>query len=75
MRQEAIHQTSVIEQQRVKWHDQFIKKKEFQAGDQALLYGSRYKDFQGKFRTRWLGRYELDTVFPNGTVQLHTIDE
>ena len=71
---DAIHQTSVIQQQRKKWHDQVIKKKLFQKGDWALLYDSRFNEFQGRLRTRWLGPYEVDTIFPNGTVRLITID-
>jgi len=31
--------------------------------------------FQGKLRTRWLGPYEIDIVFSNGTVRLLTIDD
>jgi hypothetical protein len=38
------------------------------------LYDSRFKEFQGKLCTRWLGPYEVDIVFPNGTVRLITID-
>jgi hypothetical protein len=71
---DAIHQTTVIQQQRTKWHDRVIKKKLFKKGDWALLYDSCFKEFQGKLRTRWLGPYEVDTVFPNGTVRLITID-
>ena len=71
---DAIHQTTVIQQQRTKWHDRVIKKKLFQKGDWALLYDSHFKEFQGKMCTRWLGPYEVDTVFPNGTVWLITID-
>jgi outer membrane phospholipase A len=71
---DAIHQTIVIQQQRTKWHDRVIKKKLFQKGDWALLYDSRIKEFQGKLCTRWLGPYEVDTIFPNGTVRLITFD-
>jgi len=39
-----------------------------------MLYDSRFKEFKGKLRTRWLGPYEVDTIFPNGTVRLITID-
>jgi hypothetical protein len=39
------------------------------------MYDSRFKEFQGKLRTRWLGPYEVDTVFPNGTIRLLTIDD
>jgi hypothetical protein len=38
------------------------------------LYDSRFKEFQGKLHTRWLGPYEVDTICPNGTVRLITID-
>jgi hypothetical protein len=65
----------MIQQQRTKWHDKIIKHKQFQKGNWALLYDSRFKEFQGKLRTRWLGPYEVDTVFPNGTVRLLTIDD
>jgi hypothetical protein len=74
-RLDAIQQTTVIQQQRSQWHDKNIKNKQFQKGNWALLYDSRFKEFQGKLRTRWLGPYEVDTVFPNGTVRLLTIDD
>ena len=65
----------MIQQQRMKWHDKIIKHKQFQKGNWALLYDSRFENFQGKLRTRWLGPYEVDDVFPNGTVRLVTIDD
>jgi hypothetical protein len=74
-RLDAIHQTTMIQQKRSKWHDKTIKHKQFQKGSWALLYDSLFKEFQGKLRTRWLGPYEVDTVFPNGIVRLLTIDE
>lgn len=64
----------MIQQQRTRWHDKTIKHKQFQKGNWALLYDSRFENFQGKLRTRWLGPYEIDIVFPNGTVRLLTID-
>jgi hypothetical protein len=74
-RLDVIHQTTMIQQQRTKWHDKIIKHKQFQKGNWALLYDSQFKEFQGKLRTRWLGPYEVDIVFPNGTVSLLTIDD
>jgi hypothetical protein len=74
-RLDVIHQTTMIQQQRTKWHDKIIKNKQFQKGNWALLYDSRFKEFQGKLRTRWLGPYEVDIVFPNGIVRLLTIDD
>jgi hypothetical protein len=74
-RLDVIQQTTIIQQQRSQWHEKNIKNKQFQKGNWALLYDSRFKEFQGKLRTRWLGPYEVDTVFPNGTVRLLTIDD
>ena len=74
-RLDAIHQTTMIQQQRTKWHDKIIKHKKFQKDNWALLYDSLFKEFQGKLCTRWLGPYKVDTVFPNGIVRLLTIDD
>jgi hypothetical protein len=42
-RLDAIQQTTVIQQQRSQWHDKNIKNKQFQKGNWALLYDSRFK--------------------------------
>ena len=39
------------------------------------MYGSRYKDFKGKLRTRWLRPYVVERCHDNGFVQIRTIDE
>jgi len=40
-----------------------------------LLYASRYKEFKGKLRTRWLGPHVLERCHDNGSVKIITIDE
>ena len=35
---EALQQTTMVQQQRIKWHDKFIKKREFQVSDWVLLF-------------------------------------
>jgi hypothetical protein len=74
IRQDALQRTMLIQDQRTKWHDKFIKKKSFHPGDWALLYDNRFKNFKGKLSTRWLGPYEVDTVYDNGLVKIKTID-
>ena len=39
------------------------------------MFDSRFKDFKGKLTTRWLGPYEVEHVFNNGSVRIHTIDD
>jgi len=33
IRQQAVEHTSLVQQQRIKWHDRFIKNKTFRKGD------------------------------------------
>ena len=51
-RMQALLHSEVVQLQRKVWHDQHLHDKQFQPGDWALLYDSRYKDFKGKLRTR-----------------------
>ena len=66
--QDALQRMMLVQHQCKKWHDKFIKKKQFNIGDWALLFDSRYKTFKGKLTTRWLGPYEIVTTFDNGSV-------
>ena len=75
IRQEAILRIDLVQHQRAKWHDRYIKEKKFQEGDWELLFDSKFKDFKGKFQTHWLGPYEIDKVFSNEAVRIKTIDE
>jgi len=52
------------------WHDAHIKKKEFEVGDNVLLYNSRLKFFPGKFRSRWSGPYTVTQVSPYGAIEV-----
>ena len=75
IRQDVFQRTALIQNQRTKWHDKFLKNKTFQEGDWALLFDSRFKHFKGKLTTRWMGPYEIVTVFYNGSVKIRTIDD
>ena len=75
IRQDALQHIMLVQIQWKKWHDKFIKKKEFQIGDWALLFDFCYKNFKGKLTTCWLGPYEIVTAFENGFVRIKTIDD
>eukprot|EP00253_Pinus_taeda_P033683 PITA_33683 len=51
IRLSALQNTTLIQQQRAKWHDALIKNKVFHEGDWALLYDSWFQDFPGKLQT------------------------
>ena len=75
IRQEALQRTTLIQEQRTKWHDHYLKKKKIQQGDWALLYDSWFKNFKGKLTTCWMGPYEIDIIYDNGSIRIKTIDE
>ena len=74
IRQDALQRIMLILNKRKKWHDKFIKKKQFNTGYWELLFDSRLKFFKGKLTTRWMGPYEVVTTFDNGSVKIKTID-
>jgi hypothetical protein len=55
-------------------HDRHIKKKEFKQGDMVLVYNNKFMKHPGKFRTHWLGPYEIAYITEGGAVQLNTLN-
>ncbi|GJS47426.1 reverse transcriptase domain-containing protein [Tanacetum coccineum] len=53
-----------------RWHDSKIMDKEFQEGEEVLVFNSRLKLFLGKLRTRWYGSYTVSKVYSYGTVEV-----
>ena len=49
-RMQALLHTEVVQLQRKIWHDKNIKEKQFQEGDWALLYDSRYNISRESYR-------------------------
>ena len=45
IRQDALQRTTLIQNQWKKWNDKFIKQNQFNTGEWALLFDSRYKIF------------------------------
>jgi hypothetical protein len=52
-----------------------FRKNKFKPADWALLLDSRFKNFKGKVNTHWLGPYEIEKIFDNGSTKIKTIDE
>ena len=51
-------------------HDKHIVRKEFESGQQVLLFNSRLKLFLGKLKSRWSGPFTVTQVFPYGGVEI-----
>ncbi|KAL4282794.1 hypothetical protein GQ457_16G017530 [Hibiscus cannabinus] len=53
-----------------KWHDRKILPKEYQPGQQVLLFNSRLKLFPGKLKSRWSGPFIITHVSPHGAITI-----
>nr|GEZ79058.1 reverse transcriptase domain-containing protein [Tanacetum cinerariifolium] len=65
------YENSLIYKERTKkFHDEKIKNRIFNVGDQVLLFNSRLKIFSGKLKSRWSGPFTISEVYPYGTAKL-----
>ena len=68
----GFHQ-QVQKERKKAYHDKHIKKKEFKQGDLVLVYENKFLKHLGKFKTHWLGPYEVAYVIEGGVAQLKTL--
>ncbi|KAL5580017.1 hypothetical protein UlMin_012459 [Ulmus minor] len=52
------------------WHDKRIHPRNFEVGQQALLFNSRLMLFPGKLKSRWSRLFRIAQSFPFGAVEL-----
>jgi len=65
------YESSRLYKQRVKaYHDKKLLKKDFQPGQQVLLFNSRLKLFPCKLMSKWYGPFTIKEVKPYGAVEL-----
>jgi hypothetical protein len=56
------------------YQDRHIKKKAFKQGDLVLIYDSKFLKHPRKFKTHWLGPYDIAYVIKGGDAQLKTLN-
>nr|GFA79872.1 reverse transcriptase domain-containing protein [Tanacetum cinerariifolium] len=65
------YENSLIYKERTKkLHDDKIKNRIFNVGDQVLLFNSRLKIFSGTLKSRWSGPFTIFKIYPYGTAKL-----
>ena len=69
-RNEAYENAKIYKEKMIAWHDKHIVRKEFELGQQVLLFNSSLKLFPGKLKSRWLGPFTVTQVFPYGGVEI-----
>ena len=70
LRNDAYLNSKISKERSKKWHDQMVACKNFQKGDQVLLYNSKLHIFPGKLKSRWIGPFIIHQVYPNGSTEL-----
>ena len=62
--------SKIAKERSKKWHNQMITSKNFNKGDQVLMYDSKLHLFLGKHKSRWTGPFIVQEAHPNGSVDL-----
>ena len=70
IRNDAYLNSKIAKERSKKWHDQMIICKNFNKGDQVLLYDSKLHLFPGKLKSQWTGPFIVQQANPNGSVDL-----
>ena len=69
-RNEAYENARIYKEKTKAWHNKHITRKEFEAGQQVLLFNSCLKLFPGKFKSRWSGPFTVTKVFSHGGAEI-----
>nr|GEZ44354.1 reverse transcriptase domain-containing protein [Tanacetum cinerariifolium] len=70
LRDQAYENSLIYKEWTKKLHDDKIKNRIFNAGDQVLLFNSRLKIFSGKLKSRWSDPFTISEIYPYGTAKL-----
>nr|GEZ63499.1 reverse transcriptase domain-containing protein [Tanacetum cinerariifolium] len=70
LRDQAYENSLIYKERTKKLHDDKIKNRIFNVGDQVLLFNSRLKIFSGKLKSGWSGPFIISEIYPYGTAKL-----
>ncbi|XP_038976409.1 uncharacterized protein LOC113461320 [Phoenix dactylifera] len=71
-RLDAYENTRIYKEKTKHWHDKHLQIRNFEIGQQVLLFNSRLKLFPGKLRSRWSGPFTVTKVYPYGAVEVRS---
>nr|GEV73890.1 reverse transcriptase domain-containing protein [Tanacetum cinerariifolium] len=70
LRDQAYENSLIYKERTKKLHDDKIKNRIFNVGDQVLLFNSRLKIFSGKLKSSWSGLFTIAEIYPYKTAKL-----
>jgi len=75
MRLSAYENVVIYKERTKKYNDKGLVRREFNVGQQVLLFNSRLKLFPGKLISKWSGPFVIRSISPHGAVELAKADE
>ncbi|XP_070047068.1 uncharacterized protein [Nicotiana tomentosiformis] len=69
----AYENAKLYKEKTKRWHGNHIQHREFEPGQEVLLFNSRLKLFPGKLKSRWSDPFEVVSVKPHRAVELRDI--
>nr|GEZ56593.1 reverse transcriptase domain-containing protein [Tanacetum cinerariifolium] len=70
LRDQAYENSLIYKERTKKLHDDKIKNRIFNVGDQVLLFNSRLKIFSGKLKSQWSSPFTISEIYPYRTANL-----
>nr|GEY29303.1 reverse transcriptase domain-containing protein [Tanacetum cinerariifolium] len=70
LRDQAYENSLIYKEWTKKLHDDKIKNRIFNIGDQVFLFNSRLNIFSGKLKSHWSGPFTISKIYPYGTAKL-----
>nr|GEW53296.1 reverse transcriptase domain-containing protein [Tanacetum cinerariifolium] len=70
LRDQAYENSLIYKERTKKLHDDKIKNRIFNVGDQVLLFNSGLKIFSGKLKSHWSGPFTISEIYPYRTAKL-----
>nr|GEV68666.1 reverse transcriptase domain-containing protein [Tanacetum cinerariifolium] len=70
LRDQAYENSLIYKERTKKLHDDKIKNRIFNVGDQVLLFNFRLKIFSSKLKFRWSGPFTISEIYPYGNAKL-----
>ncbi|XP_027155977.1 uncharacterized protein LOC113756537 [Coffea eugenioides] len=74
IRLEAYDNARLYKERTKQFHDRLLRAKHFSPGQKVLLFNSRLKFMPGKLKSRWIGPYVVVNIFPNGVVEIQSLE-
>ncbi|KAL5578869.1 hypothetical protein UlMin_011311 [Ulmus minor] len=69
-RSQSYENAKLYKEKTKQWHDRKIHPRNFEVGQQVLLFNSRLRLFPGKLKSRWSGPFKIAQIYPFGAVEL-----